>query len=53
MAERQPVKVYIRVQGQDEICIGTARTMSLVPTLLEVLAAKLRAQLQPDELEKP
>lgn len=52
MAEREPVRLYMRVQGQQEICIGSARTMSDVPRLLDSVAGMLRAGLEPDETER-
>jgi hypothetical protein len=51
MSDRKAVRLYMRVQNQTEICIGTAKTMSDVPILLESVAAMLRAGLEPDALE--
>lgn len=51
MTDRKPVRLYMRVQNQTEICIGTAKTMSDVPVLLESVAAMLRAGLEPDVLD--
>lgn len=51
MTARKKVRVYMRVGDAAEVCIGTARTMAEVPALLEAVAARLRADLEPDELE--
>lgn len=48
---REPVNLYMRVENQKEICIGSARTMNEVPLLLEKIAADLRAGMAPDALE--
>lgn len=49
---REPVKIYMRVENQQEICIGSARTMSDVPVLLIDIASLLKMGLTPDELER-
>lgn len=51
MTDRKPVKLYMRVENNSEICIGSARTMSDVPVLLESVATMLRAGLEPDAFE--
>lgn len=48
---RKRVRVYVRIGDATEACIGTARTMSEIPALLEEVAARLRAGLAPDALE--
>lgn len=40
----KPVRLYMRVEHQSEICIGTAGEMSDVPRLLEEIAALFRGQ---------
>jgi len=48
---RQAVRLFMRVEFQDEICIGMARTMGDIPALLDAISAKMRAELRPDDLE--
>lgn len=40
----RPVRLYMRVEHQSEICIGTAETMSDIPRLLEEIAALFRGR---------
>ncbi len=48
---KHPVKLFIRIGDNDEICVGSARTVADVPVLLERIAAHLRAGMAPDEYE--
>lgn len=47
----EKVRLFMRVDGHSEVCIGYARTIREVPVLLEEVAAMLRAGIQPDEFE--
>ena len=52
-APREPVRVFMRIEGSAEVCIGAARTISDVPELLRKLADRLTVGIEPDELERP
>lgn len=45
------VKVFVRVSGQAEIDIGTARSIADVPVLLSLLSDYLISGMRPDEYE--
>lgn len=40
----EPVRLYLRVQNQDEVCMGTARSMGDIPLMLEEIAAMFRGR---------
>jgi hypothetical protein len=48
---RKAKRVYVRVEGKDEVDIGYARTLSDVPALLYKLADLLRSGMSADALE--
>jgi hypothetical protein len=50
---KKPVKLYVRVENQKEICIGSARQMKDVPALFEQIARIFRDGMAPDRLESP
>lgn len=45
------VRLFMRIENHREICIGYAKTIRDVPTLLEEVATMLRAGIAPDEFE--
>lgn len=44
------VTLYMRVEGQRELCVGSAASMADVPTLLRDLAARWQAAHDDDVL---
>lgn len=48
---RKRVNLWMRIEGNDEVHVGTARTIADVPELLRRLADLLASGTQPDELE--
>ena len=41
----KPVQLYMRVENQEELCVGTAQSMRDIPCLLEEIAAMFRGRL--------
>lgn len=48
----KPVRLYMRVEHQNEICIGTAAQMSDIPRLLEEIAALFRGRFTAERLSQ-
>ncbi|MDP8971203.1 MAG: hypothetical protein M3N52_12060 [Actinomycetota bacterium] len=50
---RREVTVYIRIEGQEEVPVGTARNLAQIPVMLRNLADRWEDGLAPDVLEEP
>lgn len=49
--DRKPVRLFVRIEGHSEVCVGTARTIADVPALLHKLEMTLRDGTRADDLE--